>query len=303
MDETDTQDAFWQSYRDLHERWETELTRSEKHKRESNKWYSKVKDMQDQLAIWKERCEAAEQGLDDVKYCMTEGTDHKIQHQELLEEIRDLRVIQQRDRENHEEEQIQLENKLRKLIGTVDTLRSELEMKVDELEKCQKELEILQEKNEALTSLAKMEGKSIIDKACVRNAYDVLLRCFLSLFPQSESENKWQFCEKKTHTCTPAFHLLVSLCHEDLVLSIKGMSLIVSSPKDLVEKTHELALHEKLCRFMRTVQCRHAALFSDMQEAMMKLTELTKQKIQYETTELVQARQSFAFELMKSLKK
>ena len=183
----------------------------------------------------------------------------------------------------------------------VDDLRNQLQNKVEELEKLSQRVAFLTEENEALAGVVKMEGKQFCANACMRDAYDALLNSFLSLFPQSESENKWQFCDKKTRASTPAFRLLISLCHEDLVQSIKGMNLILKSPDDMVEKTHALGLHQKLCCFMRTLQCKNAAFFCDMLEAQMKQSELTRHKIKYEAKELAHARQAFAYDLMKAL--
>ena len=306
MEERDSQrDSFWQSYRELHLRWEAECKKSDKQAKDMCKHKTKVKEANEQITILQERCDVAEQALSDMGYYMkSECVDAEKRDSDRSNILKDLRQVQydlEEERSSHDRTQSTMQGKVRKLEEIIDELRAQLECKISEAMSLEQERSILREENNEMSDMLKMEGGKLHSSACMRDAYDILLRTFISLFPQSISENQWQFCDKKTRQCTPAFHLLISLSHEDLTSNVQGMVLIVKSPDDMVEKSQSLGLQQTLCRYMRTIQWINAGLFTDIQEAIFKQSELTRHKILYEHRELVSARQAFGCQLIKCL--
>lgn len=306
MEESDVQrDSFWESYRELHLRWEAECKKNDKQARDMCKHKTTVREANKQIAILQERCDLAEEALSDMGYYMkSESVDAEKRNIDRCNILKDLRQIQEKleeERCRHDQARSAMKEKVKKLEEIIDDLRQQLDCKISEATSLEQERAILREENNEMSDMLKMEGGTLQTNACMRNAYDILLRTFISLFPQSLSENQWQFCDKKTGQCTPAFHLLISLSHEDLTTNVQDMLLIVKSPDDMVERSQSLCLQQTLCRYMRTIQWINAGLFTDIQEAIFKQSELTRHKILYENRELVSARQAFGCQLLRCL--
>ena len=98
MEESDVQrDSFWESYRELHLRWEAECKKNDKQARDMCKHKTTVREANKQIAILQERCDLAEEALSDMGYYMkSESVDAEKRNIDRCNILKDLRQIQEK---------------------------------------------------------------------------------------------------------------------------------------------------------------------------------------------------------------
>lgn len=296
-------DSFWKCYKKIHQRWEEEHSKNERMSKDLLKSKTKLKDAKEEIEILRERCDAAEKALSEIGYVMnSDAQEAKYCMKERLSMFEDMLELEKevdKERALHENVVFEMEKASDLLEQEIDGLRNDLENSISQRAALESKSKLLAEENIKLNDTLNALGYNSL--ASVTDSYDKLMRTFLSMFPQSESENEWQFHDQRTKKSTPSFHLLVLICYEDLIGNVNGMDQILKQASEMVEVAQKYNLTAQLSRYMRTLQWINAGLFTDIQEAIDKQSELTRHKILYENKELVSARQAFAVPLMKAI--
>ena len=282
-------DRFFQLYGVLHKRLAEEREAREAAGTQLSKTKAALVDATAHVELFKERALNAEQALTEMGGVINETEQSKVQSKrergEILARFRDMQEEMDDERAAHENCKVECYAKIGRLESEIDSLRLQLET--------YKEAE----------AEAAAERRCSESSPSTGNAVEELLARYFSLFPQSRSENEYQFCIQDTGESSPAFTMLLTLAYEDLTGSVKHTAFMIDTPKHLAELAVTHGVTESLCRYMRILQVVNAPLFGDVFDALQKQTELTRHTINYENQELVSARQSFLMALLKESNK
>ena len=279
-----TSESFWQLYEALYEELRDEKNAHKSMTAELSKTKTALDDAMTQVQLFKERALDAEQALSDMGSVISEGQEDKAhashEKREILARFRDLQEELDEERASHERCKVESVAKVSKLESEIDTLRQRLQYLEEELKSC-----------ETVASPSPLDAKDAIQK---------LLEKFFALFPQSRSENEYQFCSQHSGDYSPAFLMLLTLAYEDMTFNIKHVAQMIDSPEHLAQTAITLDVSDPLCRYMRVLQVVNVKFFSDVSEALQKQAELTRHTIDYENADVIHCRQIFVMSLVEA---
>ena len=190
---------------------------------------------------------------------------------------------------------------LKKCVGE---LREEAMKKDQLLAQLSEEVQLLREERDGLKDVVSDLKEGRFERQVkIASNIDVLLKKYVEIFPQDESDITSKFVDRVSQHSSLAFHLLLKLCHEDAISNIRLLAGIIPSAESMIDVVVHHKLFVEMCRYARIVQCRNAGMFEEASTASSKSKELTRHKINYEEVELVNARQQFVLVVLKVLRK
>lgn len=227
----------------------------------------------------------------------------------LNERIREImkNFLEEREQKVKEMEHMtfQLESKgakLKKTQRNIDDMRREIVRLREKVADKENENKLIAEQNEQLnTIIAEIKEGAILKDVKISNPYDRIFSKYLESFHGDEADVRHLFQDRVTQGCNASFHLLISICLDDLIQNLLTVTRIVQNTDSLVDIVISKQLYMNFNRYLRLLQYKYMYLFSNgSDEANKKATNMTRHKMKYEEVELGNARQCFVVALLQS---
>ena len=279
------------------------------------KWEQDIEQLNNKYLFAKNTSNSSEQKARDLEMAVrklgTEIKEHrKTEDQYLKERSRLLGRISQFEK-TQEHSKLQYKRQVDEQDRMINSLKDSLNHcrnRIEESKVCiddkEKETgELREEIAELKQYIATLKSESEEYDVNVLNDYDRLFSKYLDCFIQDEESIRHKFFNKTTHGSNNAFKMLLQVCHDDLTTEVKCLKCIVPNLEDMVQIVLFHKLEIKACMYFRTVQLRYSTLFDGTLDAQLKIKELTKYKIQFQTIDLNNARSNFVMALLEAIEK